>query len=710
LTALPPIVQEELGLLDKVQTLLAQTPFDLPPSEQDTVTELVRIRDEIQSAKDEDKAALMQQYEHHYALLSQMRATRDRPQVDPASPYFAHLRLEETSPRGEVRRRDLFLGKATRIDGGLRIVDWRNAPISRVFYTCQQGDDFEEELADRTVEGKLLVRRTVTIRRGNLERVDAPEGRFALTEGGEWTVRTVDRPRMMGGQQSSATHLHSVRAAGTASARRLGTDTSGQTQRADKHLPDIAGLIDPEQFDLITRPSGGFLVIRGTAGSGKTTVALHRIAWLAFNDPKIDSRDTLFLVFSRALRDYVSRVLPGLGIHRVLPLTFPDWARDQRMRHLPKLPKRLRDDTPEIVNRLKLHPATMVALERYIQGSEHPATAEQVIDDWSTVLTEISVLGPVIRELAADAFSEDELARAVSWCRDRHEELLAWLDREPESTGELDAEDDALLLRAWQLRVGPLRRADGFGNIRYRHVCIDEVQDFSPIEVRVLLDCLDDDKSITLSGDTQQHVMAHAGFTSWANFFSWLGVQGTAVETLKVAYRSSRPIVQLALGVLGDLREDGEPPMVVREGPPVEVFPFTDHGAVVAFLADTLRQLVHEEPLANVALITPNQSLAETYEAGLRAADVPRLRRVVDEGFSFQPGVEIVEVSDVKGLEFDYVVILEASANNYPDTPNSRRQLHVAATRAIHQLWVTSVGPLSPVLKAALGEAQGDTA
>jgi DNA helicase-2/ATP-dependent DNA helicase PcrA len=55
-------------------------------------------------------------------------------------------------------------------------------------------------------------------------------------------------------------------------------------------------------------------------------------------------------------------------------------------------------------------------------------------------------------------------------------------------------------------------------------------------------------------------------------------------------------------------------------------------------------------------------------------------------------------VADVKGLEFDYVVVPDASAARYPDTPESRRALYVAVTRAIHQVWLTSVGSWSPIL------------
>src|SRR4029453_1990508 len=124
------------------------------------------------------------------------------------------------------------------------------------------------------------------------------EGSFVAGGDGRWLQVARQAPRLAGGE-GAALRVH---APGQSGGRRLGTDPTGSTQRADKRLPDIAGLIDPEQFALITRPSPGSVAIRGTAGSGKTTVALHRIAYLAYEDPAIDSARTLFLVFSPALR------------------------------------------------------------------------------------------------------------------------------------------------------------------------------------------------------------------------------------------------------------------------------------------------------------------------------------------------------------------------------------------------------------------------
>ena len=684
------IVTEERELLEDVRTLLQENPYVLPPSEKSLVEELVRIREELPSAKDEDKAALLQQYDQSIAQLERLREVADMPQVDPDSPYFAHLRLDE-----DGRPRDIFLGKATRLDGGIRIVDWRNAPISKIFYRYQQGDVFEEPMGGRTMRGEVVVRRTTTIRAGSLMRVDGPEGTFVADGDAEdgWRHSRKEPPRLAGGE-GAAMRAYGK---GEGSSRRLGTDLHGSRRRADKRLPDIASLIDEDQFDLITRPSSGFVVIRGTAGSGKTTVALHRIAYLAYSDPQINSNQTLFVVFSPGLRDYVGHVLPALGVGRVQVQDFRSWATKQRQRHFPRLPKQTRDNAPAVVTALKLHPAMMLALSRQVDRVHAKGTSEQVLDDWMSTLVDFDLLREALDDIEPDGINDSELRRAVVWNRDRAQELVAWREGDKEVDAGLETEDEALLLYAWQLRVGPLR-GKGKRPLRYRHVAVDEVQDFSPLEIRILINTLDRKQSITLAGDTQQHVMKDAGFTSWADFFSHLGLEGTEVDTLRIAYRSSREVVEFSMGVLGDLREDDTPPLVTRSGPPVELFRFTDHGAAVAFLADALRELQRDEPLASIALLTPNRGTSATYFRGLEHSDVPRLRRVMNQDFVFAPGVEITEVDQVKGLEFDYVVLVEASAHAYPDTPAARRLLHVGCTRAVHQLWLTSVAEPSSVL------------
>jgi DNA helicase-2/ATP-dependent DNA helicase PcrA len=105
-----------------------------------------------------------------------------------------------------------------------------------------------------------------------------------------------------------------------------------------------------------------------------------------------------------------------------------------------------------------------------------------------------------------------------------------------------------------------------------------------------------------------------------------------------------------------------------------------------------------------VAILTPDEALANTYFDGLQAAEVPDTRRVHQQRFAFQPGIDVVPVTEIKGLEFDYVIVIEASAMHWPDTPHHRRLLHVAATRAVHQLWLTSVGTPTSILPEATGD------
>ncbi len=196
----------------------------------------------------------------------------------------------------------------------------------------------------------------------------------------------------------------------------------------------------------------------------------------------------------------------------------------------------------------------MVALEEQSRGSGGGAKPTRVIDDWASVLCRADVLRNVLERVAPNDFSRDEIDRATRWNRERYDELLAWMRGNDKVHADLDAEDDPLLLRAWQLRCGPIPGRDG-RPVEYRHIALDEVQDFSPVEVRVLLDCLDERRSMTLAGDTQQHITKDSGFTSWSDFFKTLGIENTAVDTQQTAYRAADPVRP----VLATLREDSHP-------------------------------------------------------------------------------------------------------------------------------------------------------
>jgi DNA helicase-2/ATP-dependent DNA helicase PcrA len=187
------------------------------------------------------------------------------------------------------------------------------------------------------------------------------------------------------------------------------------------------------------------------------------------------------------------------------------------------------------------------------------------------------------------------------------------------------------------------------------------------------------------------------GFRGWTELFSDLGIDAIEVEPLKIAYRSTREILELARDVLGPMAE-ALPAVAPRTGAPVEMFMTPGPGVAVAQIAEALRALAMREPRATIAVLARYSDQADIYFEGLRRAEVPNLRRVKDQDFRFRPGVDVTEIREVKGLEYDYVIIVDVNSSTFSGDTESRHLLHVGATRAAHQLWLVATGPQSPVL------------
>ncbi|MDH4225534.1 MAG: ATP-binding domain-containing protein, partial [Deltaproteobacteria bacterium] len=263
-------------------------------------------------------------------------------------------------------------------------------------------------------------------------------------------------------------------------------------------------------------------------------------------------------------------------------------------------------------------------------------------------------------------------------------------------------EDDTLLLLLYREMAGPLR-SQKQKPLRLAHLMVDEAQDFSPLELDLLLGLVDEPRSVTLAGDAAQKLFLHNGFNTWQDVLTHLGLKGTSIAPLKVGYRCTGEIMELAAHVLGPLAAD-RTWQATRSGAPVELLTFSDRGQAVAMLAQSLRLLAGREPSSYVCVIARHPQQAQLYYQGLAAGDVPRLRRVDRQNFAFAPGVEVTDITQVKGLEFDYVILLDVDTVNYPEDDPSRYMLHVGATRAAHQLWLVCCGQPSPLLPPALLE------
>ncbi|MFL5306301.1 MAG: ATP-binding domain-containing protein [Polyangia bacterium] len=714
--------------------------------------EMVALRDEISEARLEDVPALVAQMERVQGVAL-TRADLQTILVDPAAPYFGHLRVREQVPgRGTVER-DILIGRATFVDAKNRvqIVDWRNAPVSQLYYRYAEGSDYEETFGDREVMGEVLARRTLTIEGGVLLRVASPQGIWARAKDGGWVRTDVPVHELAGGQEA-ATRVPR----GT-----LGAAPAGR-QALDRHLPEIAALIDPKQFELITALDAGVVVIQGGAGSGKTTVGLHRLAYLAFTYPNRFAPRKLAVVTSgAALAAYISQLLPALGVSGVRVGTFAELAERELRAELPWLRAEVVEQTIAAVTRVKSHPALLHELERAARAYRGKLKSRAAVEIWGDLLTDRGRLLALLTGAAEMPISERDVVDAHRIMTDRVAAVMArdpregvaqkpaprkkskraaaepdpdthWtaigLEQKPgqrtvdddlpegvrrvealdlydddenvrgetgidglrteDDVATLDLDDVAILLRANQLVRG--------AHHPFAHLFVDEAQDLSPTKLSVLIGHVPK-ASITLAGDTSQRLFLDNGFGDWRAVLGHLGLAHVAVDPLRIAYRSTREIMTVARAVMGPLA-DPDPPAAPRTGAPVETFHFPGVGAGVGFLAEALRDLAGREPRATVALIARHPEQADRYFEGLRRAEVPALRRVRAQDFGFRPGVEVTDVRQVKGLEFDYVVMLDANASSYGRDDESRHLFHIGVTRAAYQLWILVTGDASPIL------------
>jgi len=168
-----------------------------------------------------------------------------------------------------------------------------------------------------------------------------------------------------------------------------------------------------------------------------------------------------------------------------------------------------------------------------------------------------------------------------------------------------------------------------------------------------------------------------------------------------VSYRSTAEITEFAHRVLGPLAHP-DMPEVTHHGPPVQAFAFASSGETVAWLVEVLNQLARDEPDANIALIARFPQQADVYYEGLVRADLPNVRRVAKQDFCWEPGIDVTDVRQTKGLEFDVVILVETNAASYPVNPAARHALYVGATRASHQLWCVASEPPSELVKTAV--------
>ena len=509
-------------------------------------------------------------------------------------------------------------------------------------------------------------------------------------------------------------------------------------------LLDVVATIQAEQDEVIRAELPGVLVVQGGPGTGKTVVGLHRAAYLLYTHRfPLEGQGVLVLGPNRLFLSYVEQILPALGEVGVELAVLadlvsgtertirddPDAARlkgDLRMvsvlrtavsdRERPlradlEVGEGLRtlritvEDSRRIVRsvqrRRRPHNASRRIVERDVfaalaasgPGGPDPAEVRERIEDQPEVRKALEWMWPVLTpaQLLHDLFGSRALLALATRDEFAAEEIDVLHRSRSQSVDEVTfADADVPLLDEVADILGAPPEADDAGRRTYGHIIVDEAQDLSPMELR-MVGRRSLGGSLTVVGDLAQATGPWA-HDSWDDVLAHLpDRRPPRTASLTVGYRLTAPIMALAGRVLAagsvdavaptPVRVDGEQPQMIRTESIID--------SVIEVAGTELEKV---EP-GNVAIIAPDSMLDDLAEGLDRAG--------VDYGRATRQGLRhrlaLVEVSFVKGLELDAAVVCEP-AMIVETEPQGLRALYVALTRATKRLTVVHQRPLPEAL------------
>jgi DNA helicase IV len=495
----------------------------------------------------------------------------------------------------------------------------------------------------------------------------------------------------------------------------------------DARMRDIVATIQADQYGLIARDPEPPLVIQGGPGTGKTAVGLHRASYLLFSH-RAELRRVLVVGPNPVFMDYVSHVLPALGeeavdqravvelvegaeVSLVDPPEIEELKADARLADVVRRAVELRSQgrPEELVVRLE---GTFVGVrEQEVAELLDAARSELGLSAAARERFRMSVLrrfyadyGKTLAGLAVRAF--DEVERALrkdgvlnrfleaTWPTPKPEQvvrqLLSSRERLSEAAdGILDDDEQRILRRArsgWSAADLPLldeARALLLGDhARYGHVIVDEAQDLTPMQLRMIARRAAG--AFTILGDVAQ-ATGPVPYSSWDELLGQLpGGEQAEIEELRHGYRVPREIMSLALPLLEHIAPDVVAPVAYRAG--------TDPPRVVRAAApldaayQEAARLAGEEGL--LAVIAP---------PSLRGDAEARPGSLFDDS-----RITVLTPREAKGMEFDHVIVVEPALIVEEGLGGQGlRELYVALTRPTTTLVLVHDRPLPPELGLA---------
>ena len=602
---------------------------------------------------------------------------RDRLQKTKASPYFARI---DFRPQGEGLANPYYIGLyAFRYQQQLYVIDWRS-PVASMFYDFELGPAFYDAPQGHT-EGALTLKRQFKITNGEME--------YAFD-----------------------------------SSQNIQDDILQQelAHTSDEKMKSIISTIQKEQNQIIRDEKAHTMIIQGVAGSGKTSIALHRVAFLLYRFRNtIKAQNVTIISPNKVFGNYIANVLPELGEEPIFEASLEDLAlvqledgvdfvgsRDPLETDDPAWEQRVRfKSTVEFVQLMDDFIARLPQLA--FQAKNYEYKDWTVPAEWIQGRVDVYKRFPLMKRLemvADDIHSrlENEFLReeepphrnrifqalrkmlAMKTTLSAYRAFFRQLGKEraklykPFQKGVLEWNDvyPYLYLQAAFTGLQESRLI--------KHLVIDEMQDYSPIQYAVLNRLFQCPK--TILGDFSQSINPNCPYSleELHQFY-----EGSTLMRLEKSYRSTWEIIHFAKQIV----KQADFQAVERHGPAPELLEFSTEEEE---LVEICRQVeaFHQGKYNAMGIVTRTNSAAKELYEKLKARGAG-VELITPESSAFHNGATVLSIQMSKGLEFDQVLLPQVDGETY-HTDFDRNLLYVACTRAMHRLSLTCVGKATPLL------------
>lgn len=665
--------------------------------------------DEMLDHFHDDNPELINLLENSITLHDHMKRALERNEKARDKPYFGRIDFyDETLEKEE----SLYIGK-----GGISIdathqavVDWR-APVASAYYENGLGKCSYTAPGGRQMNIDLKLKRTYEIEKGKL--LDYFDSEVVAND-------------------------------------ELLTKYLAKNKQAV--LNEIVATIQKEQNEIIRKSPYHNIIVQGVAGSGKTTVAMHRISFILYNYEERFKPDDFYIVGSnRILLNYITGVLPDLDVYGVRQMTmeqlfvrllYEDW--DERKFCIKKSSQKCSQDsirgTSGWFGDLKkycdalewqsiqresvyLNPRQFVEGLRDGKAGVYDETDGKETDPRNLVLLvdgeaveryiqqnpKISMQNKInmLNERLMNKIKEEFLGKGVKYTEAERKAILKayrgrygsrewkgsiyalyrdFLKRQIARGKDVEIPEhafDVYDLAALAYLYKRIKETEVISEAH--HIVIDEAQDFGMMAYLVLHFCIEA-CTYTVMGDVSQNIHFGLGLNDWEELRKLLlSDPMDSFGILKKSYRNTVEISGFATHILHHGRFSSYPiEPIIRHGEPVRTLQ-CEESNLGRKAADICRKWM-EKGFDTIAVVCRSQPAADR-----AAEELGQYIQIMEndlETAQFGKGIMVLPVEYTKGLEFDAVLILNPTREDYPVDDGHAKLLYVAATRALHELCV----------------------